>query len=222
MQRCEWLATTILGGLRVKDPSSMPPLRQRLVFDGDELATMPLDVAQGYDSSARECEGKPGQSVPKRAYQTWITGPSCTCPGPAVPPRVDDCRITDPDGDRLPGYTTFFDAIPPLGDAEIWGVSAYHTALVGGVRAADGSIIAKVRANETAQQFGCSVGPSPNDCLQFTGTAASCAPEYNRAELVPLGALPVPGEGWTCDAIMARIGELFRAPEPTPPGRCGP
>lgn len=218
-QHCEWIANAFIGTLRVIDPASLPPLRQRLVFTGDTFASEPIDFAQGYQAGLPECAGKPGEALPRRSEQSWITGSTCTCPGPTVPDRSDDCRITDPDRDGRPGYSTRFIATPPLLDADIWGVGAYASSFVAGKRAADGVLTAQVRGNETWQQFGCSLG-KPDDCLQFSGTAASCAPEYNRAEFVPLAMRSVPGGEWNCAAIVARAAELFPAPPGAPPSSC--
>jgi len=220
LKRCSWIAKSILGDLIVKEPSKLAPLRQRLSFDGESFSSSPIDYAHGYDALAPECANKPGQAVPKRDYQTWIAGTTCTCPGPAVPMTLDDCRITDPDGDERAGFTMFFDTGAPLVDADVWGVGTYYTSMVHGERRADGTLTAQLEANESSVQLGCSL-ESRTTCIDFTGTAPPCPPVHNRADLVPLEGLEAPSGGWSCEALLLRQSELFVRPEPVPPVGCG-
>jgi hypothetical protein len=91
-------------------PEDAEPLHQR-VLPGPSGTFRLEDAVQrlGFDPARSEaCVDQPSAaSVPRFPDQEWLGGGRCKCPATlsAVPTTRDDCRLTDPDHDRLPAMS---------------------------------------------------------------------------------------------------------------------
>jgi hypothetical protein len=212
---CEERSVSASATVYFVHPEKLGVRRGRVLFTADSFSTETMNHYFGYDAVAPpECNGKPGQPVAKRAFQTWITGPNCTCPGDTLP-LVNDCRVTDPDDDKLPGNTAIGNAFN-FGDAEVYGVSLSRTKFQNGKPSTNGGFVAQeVRTFDTLQ-YDC----RPMGCFNLSGTTTTCAPEKGVVVFTPLAGRAEPAGGWTCPAVIQRAGELFPDPPPGSPSSC--
>ena len=214
-QTCEDYASSPVATVRYAHPDKLPLRRHRVQFQPDSFSTVPLDTAIGYEPMPPpECDGKAGQRIAKRAFQTWITGPTCLCPGDVLPP-IDDCRVIDADGDGLAGYTVLGNALR-IGDSEVYGVSLSLSKYVNGRPRASGGFVAQQQRTVSSLQHGC----RPNGCADLSGTSTTCGPAQSQIVFVPLAGRAEPTGGWSCAALLAHAGELFPDLPPTTPSSC--
>jgi hypothetical protein len=204
---CEHSATNSALTVRVAEPSKLPPMRHKLLFQSSSFSTEPLDTAIGFHAELPpECQGKLGQAVS-------VTGRTCRCLSDVLPQVEDDCRVFDPDSDGLPGYSLLAKAFA-LPESRLYGVTVNRSKFVHGAPRVGGGFVAQQESSEASVQFACQ--PS---CLNLTGTLPSCAPEQSEVTFVLLDPREVPS-GWTCAAILDRAGKLFPDLAPAKPEFC--
>jgi hypothetical protein len=88
------------------EPEALSGRTFKLIVEDGQFRTEGAPVAHGYDETLVPADCAPGRTVARRADQVWIRSGVCTCPSSMTPPTsASDCRVTDPDGDGLPGYT---------------------------------------------------------------------------------------------------------------------
>jgi hypothetical protein len=206
---CQSSAQNDLATLRLVAPSQVPERVDSVTLSDFEKrwSSQGTLLSIGYSQDPPDvCAGKAGQSVPKRAGQTWIEGSSCRCPLDGEEPLADDCRVLDPDSDDKPGFSFAFRSVaPPLGDATVYAVSESTTHFVNGQVSMKGSHVANVAGGERAFQLGC----SPANCANLAELATYCPVTYNTAAFAPVDA------DASCQTISMKLGTLF--PEPAPP-----
>lgn len=212
---CLDVASTSLATMAVRTPERLPPMRQRLLLEGETFSSEPIDKAEGFlPALPPGCADKLGQRVPKLPHQDWLAD-TCRCGGDLIPTR-DDCRVLDPDDDENAGYTIEFRAINGS-RVDLYAASLNESRLVEGGRRADGTLHALYDAKSGSLQYGC----SPSGCADLSGPVAWCPAEFSSVELRPLVDDAMPAGGWSCEAILARESELLPAlPPPWPPGGC--
>jgi hypothetical protein len=215
-QVCKNVATTYLASITVEQPELWERRRHRMLFSGDTFETDPIDVAEGYEPlPPPDCENKAEMLIPKRAHQKWL-GSSCRC-GVELIPRADDCRVLDPDGDMLPGFSMRFVTTSGLTELKIYGAQANFSRFVQGRRRGDGALEARLEGKSGALQYGC----RPNNCADLSGPTPWCGSEVSSVYFTRLAGHMEPEGGWTCTAITTRQAELFPVLPPPPPSpRC--
>ncbi|HEX6244490.1 MAG TPA: hypothetical protein VFZ61_26410 [Polyangiales bacterium] len=88
------------------EPTTLPSVRQSLSLgQAPHFSSDTASLQMGFDST-RQSRCSPGASyADKYDDQSWITGSRCSCsnvPG-VLPTEINDCRVSDTDGDRRPG-----------------------------------------------------------------------------------------------------------------------
>lgn len=215
IRTCEQVAVNNIGTVKMLNIDRFPERRHRVFFDGDSFRTEPLEIGIGYDDALpKECEGKPGAEVPKRSFQTWLTGPSCVC-GTDPIPSEQDCRITDPDGDKIAGFS--IEVTGPIASIKYrpYGISASRTGLVQGHVTQGGKHTAYLAVREQSVQLG-----STGTAFMVPSRAPPCPPETSRVSFYPLDRMTTETE-WTCGALLSRKKELFTNPPLATPMHCG-
>jgi hypothetical protein len=213
-QSCDELSTSTYAVVHTTHPEKRPARRSLIVFTADSFST-DADETLGYDAAApAECTGMAGKPVAKRAFQTWITGPNCVCPGDALPPE-NDCRVTDPDEDHLAGYSVLGNTLQ-LGDSQVYGVTHTITKYRNGKPTSNGGFAAQDEWTLSSLQYGC----RPSGCVSLTGTTTSCGTAPDAVLFVPLAGRSEPAGGWTCETLLQHAGELFPDPPPAMPPSC--
>jgi hypothetical protein len=214
---CELVALSASGSSSgdARSPN-FPPRRHRVDLIGEQTFNIvPIDVAFGYDTvQPPACAGRFGSSAVKRPFQTWISGDTCRCSGEALP-AVDDCRVTDPDGDNRPGYTAMARTI--AGTTTIWGINEIRSSFVQGRIGVGRAHSALYQLNEQTVQFGCD-----GALCSTASTSVDCATEHHPVRFAPLERLVPPPAGWTCTGIVERAATIFPEPPPPFPASCRP
>jgi hypothetical protein len=214
-QTCEDYASSALATVKYAHPEKLPARRHRVQFQPDSFSTVPVDTAIGYEATPPPaCDGKAGQRVAKRAFQTWFTGATCSCPGDMLPP-IDDCRVIDADDDGLAGYTVLGN-VAQLGTTEVYGVTLSLSKYVNGRPRASGGFVAQQERTVSSLQYGC----RPAGCANLSGTSTTCGPAQSQIVFVPLAGRAEPTGGWSCASLLARAAELFPDLPPTTPSSC--
>lgn len=213
---CQSYGTSAGGtsGAHVVSPTALPPRRFQVVLGADTFVFKPIDVAIGYEQTPPpSCDGHLGEAVDKRDFQTWIAGSKCRCSDQA-PPKVDDCRVVDADGDKRPGYTVAFRTLNASTD--VYGVIESRSSIVQGRVADSGAHTAFFQLNDVVAQFGC----EPAGCADVGGVAMSCDTINSQVRFASLDRTTPPAGGWTCPSLIDQFSTLFPAPAPAFPARC--
>ena len=213
-QICALLEESDSDRQTVANPTGLREVRQLQFMDGS-WTTDASPVGYGYDRDVpAACLGKENQAIPRLPEQKWLSGNTCRCPSSAeLAPRIDDCRVRDPDGDGKPGIS--FADISKAGQA----IATFHTVYVNrshGVRgriAADQRHYADLVVDDVAYQMSC----EPALCPQISDLSRPCTSEYNGLQFVPL---PKGMETYGCDQLVPRKAEFFPDPPPAVPANC--
>ncbi|HEX6241001.1 MAG TPA: hypothetical protein VFZ61_08910, partial [Polyangiales bacterium] len=217
---CSQRAGSLGVNVDLVEPRGYPEIRRRILLEGDRgWRTDAEPYGTGYKrEGVPECAGRAGQLINKRPDQRWLRS-QCRCPSLITQaPRLDDCRVTDDDGDGQPGLA--YVTKSPLGTIE-WTThyaTTQRTHPVRGRVLANGTLTADVRSDEASWPLICE--PSSvctSDTLEST---RPCQSESNRMQLVPI-ARPAAGEaGWTCERLLASTSRVFTTPTPQTPTSC--
>lgn len=191
-----WNAVLVLGRLRYEYPNLRA--RAKVTFDGEHFSTEALISQLGMGEPPAACSGS--STAPASPEQRWLSG-TCDCPKPnTVPANARDCRVTDPDNDSHPGFTT-----RGLVNADTWSyyiTQQQRIRYLAGYREAD-RLYASVEHQDKTQTHGCG-DKSPVACP--VGAEQSCPAKYNLAELVPVAA------DVDCARVISQADLLFRLP----------
>lgn len=216
MLACSMTAATQAGtDLGRTDGAAKLPARPFAVtFKGDTFTISPTETAVGYDEKPPEaCQGHEGGSVTKRPFQTWIAGTQCVC-GIEALPEANDCRVTDPDSDGRPGYSSS----SPIAGVTTWGVSQSFSKFVEGHVGNEQAHTALYFEDGRLNQFGC----DPIGACGAVGTSKGCPLQDARVLFAPLHDNAAPSGGWTCASIEASLSKLFPGAPPPFPADCTP
>ena len=213
-QICSLLEDADADVQTVTDPSGPREVRQ-LQFEDGRWTTDAAPIGFGYDRDVpADCVGKENQAIAKLPEQKWLSGTTCRCPTSAeLAPRIDDCRVRDPDGDGKPGIA--------FADRSNSGlkVATFHTVYVSRSHAVRGRIAVDQRhyadllVDDVAYQMSC----EPTLCPQISDLSRPCTSEYNGMQFVPL---PESTEAYSCDKLVPRKAEFFPDPPPAVPADC--
>jgi hypothetical protein len=220
---CIYAAQGQNDDLRMTDPSGLPEVRRALAFGEDKSwTTDALPWGIGYSREVpTECIGKENQQVARRpGQQAWLTGSTCLCPSSAqVGPRVDDCRVSDPDNDGKPGLTFTMKgrgAYLAILNEEFQAVLIDRAHVIGGRVDDSGTNHFGNRVMDgIAYQFPCAT----SNCSLVSDVARPCTSEHNGVRFHKLEKLEGDAE-WTCEKIVADVAKLFPMPIPSSPTAC--
>jgi hypothetical protein len=217
---CSLVASSNEDVLKLIDPSGLAETARQVTFDdAGHWGTDPRPIGFGYDRTVpAACVGKENQAIPKSPEQAWLTD-TCRCPSSAdAAPRIDDCRVQDPDSDKKPGIS-YSDKGKPgalIGsfiNTTLHAVVSSRTHAVAGRVDAQGAHHAQVVTDEVAYQLSCEP-----DCPQITDVGRPCTSEFNDLHLVPLTEQ---SQVKACVDLLARRAELFAGEPPATPNSCG-
>jgi hypothetical protein len=214
---CAWSAQNPFGGTQLADPSSFPLRQQRIAIDHGHWRTLPSPITVGYDPLPPDaCEGHEGQLVQKQPGQDWLLE-TCRCPPSAdVFPGLDDCRITDADGDGAPGTTYNVTAVILRSKVHFVRELLFH--YVKGTISPTGHHTAREALTEQSRQLSC----DQKDCLVLGQMSVTCPAELNRVQLAPLLARDAEEEAWTCDEALEVAAEVLAYAPTASPAQCRP
>jgi hypothetical protein len=211
-QRSSGLGTSVI----LRTPEAYPEMRRKVILEpGRRWSTEGIPLSTGFlREGVPACAGRVGQFVPKRPDQVWIRGSNCRCGAVTDVPRLDDCRVVDPDGDGKPGLA--FDWEGGANDGNVGHVATTQRGhIVGGVVDPGGNHFGSFYNDEVSYQLQC----EPNAC-DVSVASRPCSPEYNAVQLVRLPAPPVGQSEWTCATLRAAENRLFPRPSPALPRTC--
>ncbi|HTU62036.1 MAG TPA: hypothetical protein VMF89_26445, partial [Polyangiales bacterium] len=166
---CAWSANNGWGSMKLMDPAAFPTRLQKIVFEQGRWRTLPLPVPVGYSTLPPDaCEGAAGRRVRKQPGQDWLTD-TCSCPPDAdFLPGLEDCRVTDPDGDGQPGITYDIKALEQ--PAKVHFVRELSFKYVDGTISATGRHTAREEQIEQMRQLSCNFA----SCLQVGQLSHAC------------------------------------------------
>jgi hypothetical protein len=198
----------------ITDPTSLTEVRQ-LQFSQGGWTTDASPIGFGYDRDVpAQCVGKENQAVPRLPEQTWLSSGTCRCPSSAeLAPRIDDCRVRDPDHDGRPGIA--------FADRTIAGLplATFHTVYVSRSHASRGRVAtdkrhyASLLVDDVAYQMSC----EPSGCPTISDLSRPCTSEYNGMQFVPL---PASMDAYTCPKLVLQSATFFPDPPPAVPTNC--
>ena len=206
------LGTTV----KLRTPEAYPEVRRKVILEpGQRWSTDSRPIGVGFvREGTPACAGRVGQLVPKRAEQVWIRGNVCRCGDVTEVPRLDDCRVTDPDADGSPGLAFDWEGGVTDGNAS-HVVSTVRGHIVGGVVDPQGNHSASFYNDEVTYQLQC----EPEEC-KVSVTGRPCAPGHNPVQLVRLPAPPSQQGTWSCAMLRPAEFRLFTRPSPALPRTC--
>jgi hypothetical protein len=108
MQLCDFtveLESSSSPPVSFKHVSAVAPVVGHIVLEPPNgFSSEPMLLHLGFEPTRGNSCGASGRRD-KFEEQSWITGPSCTCSASALPTGINDCRLTDSDGDGKPAVT---------------------------------------------------------------------------------------------------------------------
>ncbi|HEX5659114.1 MAG TPA: hypothetical protein VFX59_18095 [Polyangiales bacterium] len=170
------------------DVSNFPERTLQLVLNGNTFSTLGNPSLIGYEELTN-CPAGSTQSHPERP---WLAGGTCQCPTSSLLPTLpNDCRVTDIDGDGLPGFTVGW-----KGGTENRSYSRIKDSsqLVNGLIAQNGEHRANLLPSYENYQLGCDREPCSRYPVQV------CAPEKNPARFLPLE-----DKEWSCADVVKEV-----------------
>jgi hypothetical protein len=183
-----------------------------LTFTNDNFESLQLKAAVGYGPAPSACtagvtttQAQPGQA--------WLTTNSCDCPRNAdVPSSPRDCRLTDADKDRKPGYT--FPAKVASSNYDFHVAQEERLRLLNGYRVGE-QLFAAREFLDTTKIIECTIEGATRrgaDCP--TGAGEYCPAAHNKTEFVRIK----PDIG--CREIIQREDGTFTKQPPPFPAAC--
>ncbi|MDB4989403.1 MAG: hypothetical protein JWN04_4581 [Myxococcaceae bacterium] len=200
-QMCRDSATLILGAKAgVKYPELYPPRKLRVDFKDGVFSTSSIgSSAVGYTEGAPSgCS--PGLRVRASAAQVWLADGMCDCPSNTDLPKLStDCRLTDPDADKQPGFTVSLYGTYSSSD---YCVTRDDSQFVIGMIDPQGHHTASYAVIQDSWQVECPDGT----CTRAHPVV--CKPVYNTVAFAPL-APRSDGAIWSCaDMLREGAGDL--------------
>jgi len=193
-------------------PEKLPIEHFELVLRDGKVQTEAAPRTIGYEA-ALPSGCKPGDKLPSRPDQAWLSGGTCRCGTEPLPTFANDCRVTDADGDKSPGFS-----VRHMGINEgVEGARAKDSSqIVDGVLSPDG----RIRGSfiENYDFLGLTCGTSAcihNDILV-------CPLALNPVQFEPLPDTSAAGVAWDCPAILEQVeaGRFFTTEMFTFPQGC--
>jgi hypothetical protein len=212
-QTCAWDASNEWGKVKLVRPSAVPPRHERVRYADGRWRTEPGLQALGYNvESPPICAGKEGLSVAKQPGQSWLAE-ACSCATSNVSlPGIEDCRVTDPDGDAKPGITYAF--VSPLGDkTDIHVVREFRFHLQDGTISATG----RHGAHEVQPQRSLQLSCYPTNCLNIANNSVPCPPSNNRMQFARLAS---DAGSATCEQALMQASSELAYDMPDKPSNC--
>ncbi|MEY4508882.1 MAG: hypothetical protein RLZZ450_1004 [Pseudomonadota bacterium] len=218
---CSQVASSTEDVLKLIDPSGLSETVRKVTFDDTgHWGTDANPIGYGYDRPVpTTCVGKENQSIAKSAAQVWLADGNCRCPSSAdAAPRIDDCRVLDPDNDKKPGLS-FSDKGKPGALIGSFINSTLHAAFVSRTHPVSGRVDsqgahhAQVVVDEVAYQLSC----EPDGCPQIADVGRPCTDEFNDLHFVQLNEQR---QVASCADLVARRTELFPSGAPATPSSC--
>lgn len=185
----------------MRTPEASPPQRRKVVLEpGERWSTDGSPLAIGFlRDGAPQCAGRrAGEYVAKSPAQVWNRSATCRCGVAGEVPRLDDCRVTDPDRDGQPGLAYDWTGPSAVNGKVSHAVSVTRARFVGGRVSAEGQHLAQYVNDGVGYELVCE-----NGACDGTGTLRPCTSDYNPAQFVP-------ARGLTCADLRARQRTLFR------------
>lgn len=189
---------------RVVFPQLWPKRSYDVHYDNGAFFTTGGLLAVGYDPVApAECAG--ALKAKRREEQSWISGTDCDCPQTsALPTKLGDCRLTDPDRDGRAGVTVQQTTSSGLvtGSTRTRDSSQWQYGKV----QPDGKHTAQYLTDEDYYVLLC----EPSNPLCINGAFASCASNLQPILFEPLSARPERA-GWSCTDLVTQYaaGKIF-------------
>lgn len=218
---CSMVASSTVDVLRIVNPSGLAEVTRKLEFDdAGHWASAGVPFGYGYEREVpAACIGREDQFIARRDHQVWLTDGTCRCPTSAdAAPRIDDCRVLDPDHDTKPGIT-YLDKGQPgalLGsfiDSSVYAVYVSRSHAVGGRVDPAGAHYADLMMDEVAYQLSC----EPSGCPQIGDVGRPCTSTYNSLHFARLS----PGSPSTsCEQVLMSRTALFPNKAPATPSTC--
>jgi hypothetical protein len=171
---------------------------------GNLFQTAGLPALAGF--SARDAAGCPaGMRVAAPATQTWQNDGLCTCPSDDAPPTsVDDCRVTDSDGDGHPGFTVRWTGAAARDTYAVRRDLSQPTNIA---LSPDGHHTATYAWRDEHVTLQCTSGTCSSSVnLGYRPCATSVV---NPARFAPLNELAPSGAPWTCMEMLQQTSTLF-------------
>jgi hypothetical protein len=212
-QTCAWNGKNSLGTTRLVRPAAVPPRRERVRYAEGRWRTEAGLQALGYDvEPLPACAGKEGLRVPKQLGQSWL-GDTCSCPAPnASLPVLEDCRVSDPDGDGAPGITYVVETI--LGTSvNLHAVREFRFHLQDGFISSTGRHSAHEVQDQQSFQLSC----EPTECFNVATLSVPCPPLTNLVQFAPLAS---DGDSPTCEQALQQAATELAYPAPEFPTSC--
>ena len=212
-QLCSLIEDTASDMQTVNDPSGLTEVRQ-LQFSEGGWSSDASPIGFGYDRDVpARCVGKENQAVSKLPEQVWLSGSTCRCPSSAeLAPRIDDCRVRDPDDDSKPGIAFVERSTSGLLLATFHTTYVSRSHVVRGRVATDRRHYGDLLVDDVAYQMSC----EPSGCPTISDLSRPCTSEYNGMQFVPL---PENADS-SCAALVRRKAEFFPDPPPVLPTNC--
>lgn len=201
------LRTGALLQIRTADALAARTLAVTPSPDGRRWSAVAEPQAYGYTREPPVQCTNPGETRPAPPSQPWLRttkDKTCVCPPDDGPPlKANDCRVSDPDGDRLPGITADLSGSV----TNTWSiVYELEDRLVNGNVASDGRHTAFFESHVKSQLLQCSMDTLVAPCA--LGPATPCDAAMNSVQFAPLA------EGAGCTAVLNGRAELFPVAAP--------
>lgn len=183
-----------------------------LTFDEQTFESKESKALIGYDAAPSGCTSGV-TTVAAQPEQVWTTNSTCDCPrNTEVPSSPRDCRLTDTDSDKKPGFT--FNVTIGSSRFNYYVTQEERLRLLNGYQV-EGRLFAEREFLERTRVVGCSVdgvAKRIEDCP--LGGGMNCPAAHNKAELVKIKA------DIGCKEIIQREEGLFSPLRPAFPAAC--
>lgn len=187
-------------------PERLPAERFEVAYIEGEFRTEAQPRAIGYrPEAAAECSSN--LTLPAYPDQTWLRS-TCQCGNGGLPTSIDDCQVSDPDGDDLPGFTV--DVRGDVTSGENYARTKDATQIVHGKLSSSRRHTAKFVENYDYLVMDCKRTAS-FDCGVAGGRVEPCPFELNPVSFEPLSPQAPDGAEWTCATVLEQMesGRLF-------------
>lgn len=199
------------GELRVEFPEVH--YRSHVLYDAEHFHSAEAVAALGYTAEPpRACDAGT-TTIAATDDQVWLQS-TCDCPRSlsVLPTALRDCRLTDPDKDRMPGVT--FQATFETSTVIYRVVQEERVRLHNGYRMKD-RLYADREFLDTTKILNCVINGDATSADRCPiGAAKPCPKEHNDTELVPIPA------HWGCAQIIERELSTFALQQPAFPASC--
>jgi hypothetical protein len=209
---CQSTVTSNTLQIIARNPASFGLIRRRVILGDHVWGTDASNAHSGYTHDVpAACVDKPDQVVMGVADAAWRGKDGCRCPLSAdATPKLDDCRVADPDGDLRAGVTLDVKG-PSIFDARSHVAIDSRTHFRDGRVDPSGAHAASVVIDVDIMQLSC----EPTGCVVLENVQTSCPGQPPGVNLTSLPALTPSGLAWTCPDVLAAASKLFPIPVPS-------